>query len=290
MTAPWRVGIVGCGIAGRARAKAVHGHPRTELVAVHRGRFAATLGAPEVGADALLAAVDVVIVAAPSETHGDWVARALDAGRHVICEYPLARTRAGAEGLLEAARAGGRVLHVEHIELLAPTTRWMAAELHGGWSEAHLSFASPGDPWADGATHAWTAVSRLHRIVAAHGWPEILEVARADGEAIEAILRWGQGRELSFEARRTPDLPRRLHWRCRVPQGVIEVVDRAALRDGEPVALGPTALFAEDLDVAIRRIEGEDAGYLADERLLGVLSLAESLGRPGTTAAGVKAP
>jgi predicted dehydrogenase len=54
--------------------------------------------------------VDVVIVAAPNRFHAPLARTALDAGRHVVVDKPLAVTAADAHDLVERARAAGRLL------------------------------------------------------------------------------------------------------------------------------------------------------------------------------------
>ncbi|WP_433220578.1 Gfo/Idh/MocA family protein [Dactylosporangium sp. CS-047395] len=76
-------------------------------------RRAARLGIPA-GFDSLVAALnataaDVVTIATPPDTHAELAALAIAAGRHVICEKPLALTVAQAEALTEAAAAAGLV-------------------------------------------------------------------------------------------------------------------------------------------------------------------------------------
>jgi predicted dehydrogenase len=51
--------------------------------------------------------VDVVHVCTPNSMHVGHVVTAIDAGKHVVCEKPLATAAAAAQALLEAAREGG---------------------------------------------------------------------------------------------------------------------------------------------------------------------------------------
>jgi D-xylose 1-dehydrogenase (NADP+, D-xylono-1,5-lactone-forming) len=62
--------------------------------------------------DALLADpdVDAVYVPLPNSLHVEWSIRALDAGKHVLCEKPLTRHPDRAEAAFDAAERVGRVL------------------------------------------------------------------------------------------------------------------------------------------------------------------------------------
>jgi predicted dehydrogenase len=53
--------------------------------------------------------IDVVHVCSPNVLHSDHVRLALDAGKHVVCEKPLATSFAEATSLLDAARSAGRL-------------------------------------------------------------------------------------------------------------------------------------------------------------------------------------
>ena len=56
------------------------------------------------------AEVDAVYISLPNGMHVDWSIRALDAGKHVLCEKPLSRSPVEVERAFDAAERNGRVL------------------------------------------------------------------------------------------------------------------------------------------------------------------------------------
>ncbi len=101
--------IPGMRLAQRAELVAIAS--RTEASA---RRAADALGIPTGhGSYAALLAdttVDAVYIPLPNHLHAEWTIAALRAGKHVLCEKPLALTVADAEQMAEAARESGRVL------------------------------------------------------------------------------------------------------------------------------------------------------------------------------------
>lgn len=122
MTQP-KVGLVGAG--GIASAHLPHLRRLGADVFVY-----SEVGAPELVAtfggtvvdsfEELLATVDLVDVATPTPTHHAIVRRALEAGKDVISEKPLARTHEQAMDLVTYAREHGRKLYPGHVVRFFP--------------------------------------------------------------------------------------------------------------------------------------------------------------------------
>jgi predicted dehydrogenase len=67
--------------------------------------------------------VEVVYIPLPNALHVEWSVRALEAGKHVLCEKPLARTEAEARRAFAAARAADRLLMEAFMWRHTPQTR-----------------------------------------------------------------------------------------------------------------------------------------------------------------------
>ncbi len=65
-------------------------------------------------------AVDVVIIASPSETHPDFALRAIAAGKHTLLEIPIAMTLEESEAVVAAAEAEGVTFGLCHPMRLQP--------------------------------------------------------------------------------------------------------------------------------------------------------------------------
>jgi predicted dehydrogenase len=116
-----RVGIVGAGVMGQTHAAAwrqlgVDGLVVHERHSDHLAAFVASTGAqPATTLDALVSSVDLVDVCTPTPHHRDAVLAAAAAGRHVVCEKPIARTIADAEAMIAACRGAGVRFFVAHV-------------------------------------------------------------------------------------------------------------------------------------------------------------------------------
>ncbi|GLY68970.1 Gfo/Idh/MocA family protein [Amycolatopsis taiwanensis] len=113
-----RLGVLGCGAIARRFLPRLVANPAIRVVAVasrDSGRardLAATVDpAPAAveGYGALLARsdLDAVYICLPTGLHADWSLRALDSGRHVLVEKPMAAEYAAAKALTARAAATG---------------------------------------------------------------------------------------------------------------------------------------------------------------------------------------
>jgi UDP-N-acetylglucosamine 3-dehydrogenase len=123
-----RVGIVGAGTMGSVHADS-HREAGHTVVAIYDLRpEAAASVAGGVGAavapsfEALLAdpTIQVIDICLPTYLHREYVEAAAKAGKHVICEKPLALTLADARAMIETCQQAGVHLYVAHVVRFFP--------------------------------------------------------------------------------------------------------------------------------------------------------------------------
>jgi predicted dehydrogenase len=136
-----RAAIAGAGFIGavHARSARLAGARLVGVAASTPGRAAEAaerLGAERgfESAEALVTAddVDVVHVCTPNHLHLELAEAALAAGKHVVCEKPLALDAAGAQRLADAAAASGRVAAVPFVYRYHPTAREARERVRSG--------------------------------------------------------------------------------------------------------------------------------------------------------------
>lgn len=139
---PLRIGILGCANIARQFARDVAPSPAAHVVAVasrnldtaaafaaahgirrHHGSYEALLADAE---------VDTIYLPLPNSLHAEWAVRAAEAGKHVLCEKPLALNLAQARTMFAAAQRHGVMLLEAFPYYFQPQTGDMLALLHGG--------------------------------------------------------------------------------------------------------------------------------------------------------------
>jgi predicted dehydrogenase len=139
---PLRLGILGCANIARQFARDVAPSDAVRIVAVasrneqnaasfaqangigrHHGSYAALLADPE---------VEAVYVPLPNSMHAEWTIKAAEAGKHILCEKPLALDYAQARSMFDAAERHGVMLLEAYPYYFQPQTGVMVALLHEG--------------------------------------------------------------------------------------------------------------------------------------------------------------
>ena len=229
MTARVRSGIIGTGFIGGVHARAIRA-AGASLVAVadHTPESAARAKDrlhAERGVDTaqdLIDAddVDVIHICTPNHLHAPLAEQALGAGKHVICEKPLATSQDEAQRLVDLADKAGVVTAVPFVYRYYPTVRearariaageagplwllhgsylqdWLAAQTDTNWrvdpalGGASRAFADIGVHWCD--LMEFTTGHRITALTAtmATAFPErraadgVSPVATEDGAAV----------------------------------------------------------------------------------------------------------
>lgn len=131
-----RWGLIGCGDISRKRvAPALRDMPECELVAVNRARaelaeeFAREFGARRWYDDwrELLndPEIDAVYIATPVDLHAEQAVAAAEAGKHVLCEKPMALTAAECDRMIAAAEVSGVRMGIAYYRHFYPVIRRM---------------------------------------------------------------------------------------------------------------------------------------------------------------------
>ncbi len=117
------VGVVGTGSLGFHHARILRDLDGVEMHGIYEARQERALEvAGELGVTAhpslesLLDEVDAVVVAVPTVAHEAVAVAALARGVHVLIEKPMAPSLEEADRILAAARAGGALIQIGHVE------------------------------------------------------------------------------------------------------------------------------------------------------------------------------
>lgn len=133
--------VVGCGHIGKRHADMIRRHPECELVALCDNRPRAEVGMEDFDApffqdmDAMLASVpgiEVVNICTPNGLHAPQSIKALEALKHVVCEKPMALTKASCEAVLYKALQMHRTVFGVMQNRYSPPSQWIKGVVDQG--------------------------------------------------------------------------------------------------------------------------------------------------------------
>jgi predicted dehydrogenase len=197
-----KIGIVGVGFMGTTHAAGWAETPAeivgfTAQTSQEAGILAKRYNAKVYPSlDEMLPDVDVVDICSPTHLHHEMAIKAAAAGKHVVCEKPLARTTQQAQEIVDACRQAGVQLLVAHVVRFFPEY----ALAHSAVKEGQIG--KPG-------------VIRLHRgsyrpKKPAGNW--FLDEDKSGGILMDLMIhdydyaRWVAGEVQSVSARRVTEL------------------------------------------------------------------------------------
>jgi predicted dehydrogenase len=124
VSAPIPIAVLGTGFGARIQVPGLRASRRFVVTALvgrrpeRVRRIAERLGVPHAltsfGEALALPEIAAVSIATPPGTHAEYAIAAVRAGKHVLCEKPMARTVAEADAMQEATRAAGVVGLIDH--------------------------------------------------------------------------------------------------------------------------------------------------------------------------------
>jgi predicted dehydrogenase len=109
-------------VASRSQEKA-DVYAREQKIKRAHGSYEALLADPE---------IDVIYIPLPNHLHADWTIKAVEAGKHVLCEKPLALSLAEVDAITAAAGKNGRIVAEAFAYRAHPYMKKVKEILDGG--------------------------------------------------------------------------------------------------------------------------------------------------------------
>ncbi|XP_053409410.1 biliverdin reductase A isoform X3 [Nycticebus coucang] len=221
--------------------------------------------------------VEVAYICSESSSHEDYIRQFLNAGKHVLVEYPMTLSSAAARELWELAEQKGKVLHEEHVELLMEEFAFLKKEVVGkDLLKGSLLFtAGPLEEERFGFP-AFSGISRLTWLVSLFGELSLVSAAleqRKEDQYMKmtACLETEDKRPLTWIEEKGPGLKRNRYLSFHFKSGALENVPNVGVNKN---------IFLKDQNIFVQKLLGQfPEKELAAEkkRILHCLALAEEI-------------
>jgi predicted dehydrogenase len=236
---PFKVGLLGLGIMGRRHLDAYRSLPGVEVVTRTSAHFS------NLHHDALYRAMiedpelDAIDICLPTGLHAPVTIAALDAGKHVLCEKPMALTVEDCGRMLQARARNKGILMVAHVLRFWPAYRVLheavAGSTYGAIRSARFSRRSGLPAWApwllrpeeSGGATLDLLVHDFDQALWLFGVPEST-TARTLGSAnvIECSLRYRDGLEVAVAGGwYTDNVPFAMEFDLQASEGELHYAD-----------------------------------------------------------------
>ncbi len=196
-------GIVGAGLWGSQHARVLSTLPEAELIAVCdtdatraeslRARFGAKRACTEFAELLADPAIAAVTVATPDFAHAAVIRAALEAGKHVMSEKPLATTVAESEDIAALAQRAGRKLMVDFHNRVSPAIVAAREAVASGelGRPLHLSARLSNTTFVPREMLSWAAQSSALWFLGSHTVDALRFITGDEIVAVQAVTRKG---------------------------------------------------------------------------------------------------
>jgi len=258
---PFRVGLLGLGFMGRRHLDAYRSLPGVEVLTRTSARFA-HLQDPDALYEAMVEDpdLDALGICLPTALHAPLTIAALDAGKHVLCEKPMALSVEACGRMLEAGKRNKGVLMVAHVLRFWPAYRVLheavARGTYGAVRSARFARRSGLPTWGpwllrpeeSGGAPLDLLVHDYDQALWLFGAPESA-TARTVGSdnVIECVLRYRGGLEVAINGGwYTDNVPFAMEFDLLASEGELRYADDHLQLIRPPAALTEIALPQED--------------------------------------------
>lgn len=170
--------------------------------------------------------VEAVYNPLPNHLHVPWTVKALEAGKHVLCEKPMALSVEEVDTVEAAAKAAGRYVYEAFMVRHHPQWAWLQSVDIGApqLMSAHFSYPRPGEgnvrnvaAWGGGPVWDIGCYCLLSGMRIFQAKPKLLssQICLAEGMDVEktgtAMIDFGDGRYLNFIASSGAGLSQMVH-------------------------------------------------------------------------------
>ncbi|XP_074844166.1 biliverdin reductase A isoform X2 [Carettochelys insculpta] len=222
--------------------------------------------------------IHTALISTDNKSHEENVRMFLEAGKHVLVEYPMALSAGTARELWEMAEQKGKILHVEHIELLTEEYKQLKKEVAGkDLVKGMLHFTGGVLDEERSGFPAFSGIARLTWLVDLFGDLTVTSATREEKREksysrMTAHLQTTNKKPLTWIEERGPGLRRDKKINFCFKSGCLENLPEAPRS-----AVG---LFMQDLNLFAKKLLGRvSREELAAEkwRILRCLELAEEI-------------
>nr|XP_044991389.1 biliverdin reductase A isoform X2 [Jaculus jaculus] len=276
--------VVGVGRAGSVRIRDLQSpHPSSAFLNLIGFVSRRTLGSrdevPQISLEDALSSpeVHVAYICSESSSHEDYIRQFLQAGKHVLVEYPMALSLAGAQELWALAEQKGKVLHEEHVELLMEEFAFLQKEVVGKeLLKGSLHFTAGPLEEEQFGFPAFSGISRLTWLVCLFGELSLASATleeRKEDQYMKMTVQLETKNKcpLSWIEEKGPGLKRNRYLSFHFKSGSLDSVPNVAVNKN---------IFLKDQELFVQKLLGQVSEKdLAAERrrILHCLGLAEGI-------------